>query len=34
MTHGNLVLTLVTERERAAYVTREISVVNKKVGYV
>jgi len=34
MTHGNLVLTLVTEKERAAYVTREISVVNKKVGWV
>jgi hypothetical protein len=31
MTHGNLVLTLMTEKERTAYVTREISVVNKKV---
>lgn len=34
MTHGSLVLTLVTEKERAAYVTREISVMNKKVGFV
>ena len=34
MTYGSLVLTLVTEKERAAYVTREISVMNKKVGFV
>jgi hypothetical protein len=32
MTHGNLVLTLVAEKEITAYVTREISVMNKKVG--
>ena len=30
ITYGSLVLTLVTEKERAAYVTREISVMNKK----
>ena len=34
MTYGNLVLTLLTVKERAAYVTREISVMNKKVGFV
>jgi hypothetical protein len=34
MTYGSLVLTLVTEKERAAYVTREISVMNKKDGFV
>ena len=34
MTYGSLVLTLVTVKERAAYVTREISVMNKKVGFV
>jgi hypothetical protein len=34
MTYGSLVLTLVTEKERTAYVTREISVMNKKVGFV
>jgi hypothetical protein len=31
MTHGNLVLSLLTEKERTAYLTREIYVVNKKV---
>jgi hypothetical protein len=31
MTLGNLVLTLITEKERAAYITREIAVEDKKV---
>jgi cyanate permease len=34
MTYGSLVLTLVTVKERAAYVTREISVMNQKVGFI
>lgn len=33
MTFGNLVLTLITEKERAAYITREIAVEDKKVMY-
>lgn len=31
MTCDNLILTLLTEKERAAYITREIQVVDKKV---
>lgn len=33
MTVENLVLTLITEKERAAYITREIAVEDKKVIY-
>lgn len=33
MVLGNLVITLQTEKERAAYVTREISVEDKKVSW-
>lgn len=33
MTFGNLVLTLITEKERAAYITREIAVEDTKVMY-
>lgn len=32
MVLGNLIITLQSEKERAAYVTREISVEDKKVS--